>query len=111
MVFSFSLRLAVAILLALGLAACQTPATVIEKEYVRVNVPVPAPCPDDETYDAVMAARPTPLHEQERPATEDERIAAERRQLGRYEAPGGFADQAVAVIESCHNRPALDPPP
>ena len=107
------IRIILSALLIFGLTACQTPAAVIEKEYVRVNVPVRAPCPDDETYNAVMAARPVPIRDQgiPRPANDAEELAILRPQLGRYEAEGGFADQATAVIESCHSRVALDPPP
>lgn len=106
-------RILLTILLALGLAACHhTSDGAIEKEYITVNVPVPAPCPEKETYEAVKAKRPVPLRLQEPPATEADRQLAERRQLGRYEAPGGYSDQSWAVIESCYNRaPPLDPPP
>lgn len=105
------LRVLFAILLAFAVTACATTGSAVEKEYVTVKETVRAPCPDDATYDAVMAARPVPLRQQSAPATEDERIARERRQLGLYEAPGNFADQATAVIESCHSRQPLDPPP
>lgn len=100
-----------AAVLALGAAGCTTTGTAVEKKYVTVHVPVRAPCPDDAAYETVKAALPTPLREQERPATEEARHAAERAQLGRYEAPGGFADQAMAVIDDCRSRQPLVNPP
>lgn len=103
-------RIVLAVLLLFGLAACQTTGAV-ETEYVQVATPVDRPCPDADTYTAVLAARPVPLRDQAAPATEDDRIAAERRQLGRYEARGEWADQAERVIRSCFERSGVDPPP
>ena len=99
-------RIIFAGLMLAALSACATTSGVVEREYVQVEVPVAAQCPDDATYAAVMAARPVPLRGQERPA---DVAAAERQQLGRYEAPGQWADQAAAVITSCHSRAPLDP--
>lgn len=104
------LRLLFAILATLSLAACATP-VITDTEYKTVEVAVRAPCPDDETLAALKAARPVPLREQPQPADLEERRKVERQQLGRYEAPGAFADQAIAIVESCNSRQPLDPPP
>lgn len=108
-------RIIFACLLALSLAACSTPGVITEIEYVQVEVPVRAPCPDDETYAAIRDARPVPLRDQAlpRPETPMAELAIVRPQLGRYEAPDAFADQAMRVIESCHLEGVdggLDPP-
>jgi hypothetical protein len=102
------------LVLSLLLAACG-PTVLTETVYEEVYVPVNAPCPDEETYAKVREARPKPLREQgiTQPVTPQAEVAVLRPQLGRYEAPGAFADQAMAVIESCHNREipsGLDPP-
>lgn len=93
-----------AAILTLALAACQTPGVITETKIERVNVPVRAPCPDPETKAAVDAARPVPLRDypaDQVPETEEGRRALERQQLGRYEAPGQWADQAQAVMDRC----------
>ena len=102
-------RLLMIALMSLALGACQT--TVTEKEFVTVEVAVRAPCPDDETLATLREALPVPLRDQEQPADAEARRAVERRQLGRYEAPGAFADKAMAVVTSCKSRQTLDPPP
>lgn len=104
------MRLLFAALISLCLAACTTP-TITEVEYKTVEVSVRAPCPDDETLAALRAARPVPLREQPQPADAEQRQKIERQQLGRYEAPGAFADQAMTVVENCNSRQPLDPPP
>lgn len=101
------LLLCLAILL---LGACAHDQGVARIEYRKVYVTVPDKCPDDETYAKVMATKPVPLREQQRPATEAEQRAAERAQLGRYEAPGGYADQSSTVLKSCNARKPLAPP-
>jgi hypothetical protein len=78
-----------------------TTPSIVEKEFVEVRVAVRAPCPDPETYAAVTAARPVPLRDQAAPSTEAERYLAERRQLGLYERPDGWADQVSAVMARC----------
>jgi hypothetical protein len=91
------------------LGACgHTGATRVE--YRTVNVAVAAQCPDDATFAAVRDARPVPLRDQQKPDTAAAQYAAERAQLARYEARGAFADQAMAVIESCNARKPLAPP-
>lgn len=66
-----------------------------------VQVPVRAPCPDPETYGEIKNARPVPLRSQPKPATAEERVAKTAAQLGRYEAEGGWADQATAALDRC----------
>ena len=85
-------------LLSALLAGCQTPAVISETEFREVKVPVPAPCPDPDTMARVNAARPVPLRNQVRPADED---AAIKAQLGLYERPSAWADQAQAVMDRC----------
>lgn len=103
------IRLLFAIAFLALLGACKTTGAV-ETRYKTVDVLVRAPCPDDATFNKVKDGRPVPLRNQAAPATADARALAERQQLGRYEAPGGWADQASAVIQSCHDRQPLDPP-
>lgn len=102
-------RFLLAAALSIGLSACTT--TVTETEYKTVEVAVRAPCPDDSTLAGLREALPVPLRDQVPPAGAEERRAVERQQLGRYEAPGAFADQAMAIVESCNSRQPLDPPP
>lgn len=109
------MKLILACLLAFTLSGCMTPRVITETEYVQVEVPVRVACPDEDTYAAIREARPVPLRDQalERPATPEAELAIVRPQLGRYEAPDGFADQAMRVIESCHEEGVdggLDPP-
>lgn len=101
---------ALALLPMLTAAMCTGP-TIVEKEFVTVHVPVRAPCPDDETYAKVIAARPVPLREQPRPEGEEAERAAIKAQLGRYEMPEGWADQAKTVIDDCHARAPIGTPP
>lgn len=103
------LRLLLIALCSLSLAACGT--TITEKEYVTVEVVVRAPCPDDDTLAGLRDALPVPLRDQPVPADMEQRRKIERQQLGRYEAPGAFADQAMAIATSCNSRQPLDPPP
>lgn len=102
-------RLLLVAAISLSLMACQT--TVTEKEYVTVEVAVRAPCPDDETLAKLRGTLPVPLRDQAPPADMEQRQKIERQQLGRYEAPGAFADQAMVIVENCNSRQALDPPP
>lgn len=104
------IRVLLAALLSLSLMACAT-TTMTETDYEPVAVAVRAPCPDDDTLADLRAARPVPLREQPQPVDMEQRRTIERQQLGRYEAPGGFADQAMAIVESCNRRQPLDPPP
>lgn len=101
--------LAAALILLLG--ACATPG-IVETEYQTIEVAVRAPCPDEETFDAVMASRPVPIRDQgiPKPETPEGELAIVKPQLGRYEAPGAFSDQAVAALKSCRERQPLDPP-
>lgn len=108
-------RIFLALFLPLALAACQTPSAVTETEYIEVEVPVRAACPDEDTYATIRESRPVPLRDQDivRPATPEAELAIVRPQLGRYEAPDAWADQAMRVIDSCHSEGidgGLDPP-
>lgn len=98
------MRLLTALAALLALSGCQTDAVVTETKVVRISVPVRAPCPDAETMAKVNAARPLALRDWpagQVPADEEARQAIERAQLGRYEAPGRWADQAQAVMDRC----------
>lgn len=99
-----TIKLAVALAAAMLLLGGCGAATVTETRVKTVSVAVRGPCPDDDTYAKIKAARPVPLREQLRPETEAAIRAAERGQLAAYEAPDGFADQAMAVIDDCHGR-------
>jgi len=93
----------VIVLLALAglLAGCGGPGVATETHIQIEKVPVRARCPDKATYDSIKATRPRPLAEQPMPATADERVAKTSAQLGRYEAPGGWGDRAVAALDRC----------
>lgn len=105
----------IAILIAaLGLAGCMgsnTPPPAGEIRTVVQKVPVRARCPEPSVYDALKATRPRPLRSQEMPATAQERTAATAAQLGRYEAPGGWGDRAVAALDRCAVEEDLTPTP
>ena len=73
----------------------------VEVRTQLVEVPVPAPCPDPAERARLRAARPAPLASQPMPETARERVAKSAAQLGRYEAPGGWADQVDAALDRC----------
>lgn len=89
------------------LAACGAQHVAAPSEIIHdtVNVPVPAPCPQDEVFNALAASKPSKLASQPMPATAQERTDKALAQLGRYEADGGWADKAWAVISRCHSPP------
>lgn len=86
---------------ALLLAGCGRTGVATETKFQIERVPVRAPCPDRKTYEALKAGRPKPLRSQPMPATADERVAKQAAQLGRYEAAGGWGDQAEAALDRC----------
>lgn len=94
-------RMLLLTLLATPLAGCGA-ATAVETRVQIEKVPVPAPCPNDEDYAGIVAGRPVPLRDTPMPADPDVRVAKAIAQLGRYEAKGGWADQAMAIIDRCH---------
>jgi hypothetical protein len=96
--------------LALTLASCGA-GTAGEVRVQIEKVPVRAPCPDKKTYDDLKSSRPTPLRAQPMPATPDVRVAKTAAQLGRYEAPGGWGDRAVAALDRCQQGEDLTPSP
>lgn len=85
--------------------------TAIETRVQIEKVPVRAPCPDKATYDGLKASRPKPLRSQPMPPTADERVAKQAAQLGRYEAAGGWGDQAEAALDRCQRGEDLTPSP
>lgn len=82
------------------LSACGA-GTAVETRVQIERVPVPAPCPDRETYEALKKSRPVPLRDQPMPGSAEERVAKTAAQLGRFEAKGGWADRAEAVLDRC----------
>lgn len=95
---------------ALLLAGCGA-GTATETRVQIERVPVRAPCPDKATYDSLKAGRPKPLRSTPMPATADERVAKQAAQLGRFEAAGGWADQAEAALDRCQRGEDLTPSP
>ena len=94
------------LLMAMPLAACAAkplPRPVETKTQV-VEVPVRAPCPDPAERNRLRKLRPVPLAEQPMPPTARERVGKMSAQLGRYEAPGGWADQIDAALDRCQQR-------
>jgi hypothetical protein len=93
------------ILLCLLLAGCgghvAAPSEVIHEAH---DVVLPGKCPDDATYGSLKASRPVPLRDQAMPKDPDVRVARQGAQLGKYEAPGAWSDQAWAAIDNCHSR-------
>lgn len=89
----------VALVGAMLLAGCTTP--VVRERPVITQVQVPVQCPDAAERERLRRLRPTPLREQPMPPTAVERNARAQAQLGRYEAPGGWADQVDAALDRC----------
>ncbi|WP_156930381.1 hypothetical protein [Sphingomonas jaspsi] len=84
----------------LALGAC-TPKQVIVEKPVVTYVEKPVACPSKEERARLKALRPTPLREQDMPASAVERNAKAQAQLGRYEAEGGWADQVDSALDRC----------
>lgn len=89
-----------AALLAAGCARTPPPRPV-EVRTQTVEVQVRAPCPDPAERERLRAARPARLADQPMPETARERVAKTTAQLGRFEAPGGWADQVDAALDRC----------
>lgn len=90
-------------MLGLTVAACgrTPPPRPIEVQTQTVEVQVRAPCPDPAERQRLRVGRPARLADQPMPATARERVAQTTAQLGRYEAPGGWADQVDAAFDRC----------
>lgn len=85
----------------LALAGCGARGTAVETRIQIERVPVRAKCPDKATYDKLVAEQPRPLAQQPMPASPQERVARTSAQLGKYEAPGGWAAKARAALDRC----------
>jgi hypothetical protein len=88
-------------LVGLSLSGCATRRPAAEIRVETVKVPVRAACPDQATYAALKATRPRPLAGTTMPETAEQRVARTTAQLGRFEAPGGWADRAEAALDRC----------
>ena len=95
----------------LALSACGATGTAVETRLQIERVPVRARCPDKATYDRLAATQPRPLRDQPMPADADVRAAKVTAQLGRYEAKGGWADEARAALDRCQEGEDLTPTP
>lgn len=84
-----------------GCGAKVPPPRPVEVKTQIVEVSVRAPCPDPAERDRLRQLRPQRLADQPMPTTARERVAKTSAQLGRYEAPGGYADQVDAVLDRC----------
>ena len=85
----------------LFLGACAAKPTPVRVEYQKVYVNVPAPCPETGVADALIASRPQPLRNTERPSDASVRSGKSQAQLGKFEAEGGWADQVIAALTRC----------
>jgi hypothetical protein len=96
-------KLAMACVAAVLLSACgkTPPPRPVEVKTQIVQVEVPAPCPAPAERERLRQLRPQRLADQPMPATARERVAKTSAQLGRYEAPGGYADQVDAALDRC----------
>lgn len=94
-------KLVVIVALAAVLSGCAAKPMAVKTEYEKVYVNVPAPCPETGVAEALLAARPQPLRETERPSDASVRSGKSQAQLGKYEAEGGWADQVVAALNRC----------
>ena len=103
------MRKLIVVLASLSLGACGA-GQAIQVEYRPVPYPVRAACPDPAVYEELRSTRPQPLAEQPMPETAAERGARITAQLGRYEAPGGWGDQAMAALDRCQQAEPLDRP-
>lgn len=85
------------------LAACAhtPPPRPVEVQTQLVQVQTRAPCPDPVEYARLKTARPAPLAATPMPASPRERVDKSVAQLGRYEAPGAWADQVAAALDRC----------
>ncbi len=89
------------ILMSLIVTACGPRPAVVQTRVQVEKVPVPARCPDRASYEALKKDRPRPLRERAMPASPEERVAQTAAQLGRFEAKGGWADRAEAILDRC----------
>lgn len=89
----------IALLMLAALGACSPAVTQERIREVQVQVRVECPTPAERAR--LRALRPTRLQDQIMPPTAVERNAKAQAQLGRYEAPGGYADQVDAALNRC----------
>ncbi len=82
------------------LAGCGA-GTATETRVQTQYIPVRAACPAPAEYAKLKAGRPVPLIQTPEPATAQERSDKQFAQLGRYEAPGGWADKVSAALDRC----------
>jgi hypothetical protein len=75
------------------------------------RVMVRAPCPERSIYEDLMRELPRPLRTKPMPADADVRNAQTQAQLGKYEAPGAWAEKAVAALDRCQRGEDLTPAP
>ena len=91
------------LMIGLVVAGCARtpPPRPVEVKTQVVEVQVRAPCPDPAERLRLRSTRPARLGDQPMPATARERVAKTAAQLGRYEAPGAWADQVDAALDRC----------
>lgn len=90
------------LVMVMPLAACGA-GTATETRVQTQYVPVRAPCPDKRTYDGLKSTRPKPLAGTAMPDSAQERADKQFAQLGRFEAPGAWADRAEAALDRCQD--------
>lgn len=88
---------------AVALAGCASTSKPrpVELRTQTVAVEVRVACPDPVERERLRAGRPAPLASQAMPDSARERVAKTAAQLGRYEAPGAWADQVSAALDRC----------
>lgn len=94
-------KLALVIVAAVALSGCGTTKYITVEKPVIQKVEVPAVCPSKEERERLRKLKPTPLRDQQMPTSAVERNAQAQAQLGRYEAPGAYADQVEAALDRC----------
>jgi hypothetical protein len=72
----------------------------VEKPIIT-RVEVRVECPSAEERQRLRDARPKQLRNDPMPTDPVERSGRSQAQLGKYEAPGGYADQVEAALDRC----------
>lgn len=88
-------------LVGLSLGGCATHRPATELRVETVKVPVRAACPAPAEYAKLKSTRPRPLVDTPMPETAEQRVGKTAAQLGRFEAPGGWADRVEAALDRC----------